>query len=68
MTWDELSKIIADMDESEKKKVVKYREPWDKEAETFAVDVHEATEDITPGEDSEFGAEATIKKGEYFLQ
>lgn len=67
MTWDELAKMIADMPESERKKIVLYREPWDKEAETFAVDVHEATEDIV-AESEELGKPITIKKGEYFLQ
>lgn len=68
MTWDELAKRIADMDKSEKEKIVLYREPWQDQAETFPVDIHEAEEDIVAEKSDEIDEPITIKKGEYFLQ
>lgn len=63
MTWDDLLRRILEMSESERAQTVQYREPWDDDAEIFAVNLDEALEDLVDSE-----GEVKIKKGESFLE
>lgn len=63
MTWDDLAKRILEMSESERTQTVQYRESWENDPEIYAVDLHEAKEDLATPE----GA-VGIRKGEVFLQ
>lgn len=63
MTWDDLAKRILKLPESEREKTAYYREPYDKYAEMFPVDLYEATEDLTDSE-----GVVKVVKGERFLQ
>ncbi len=63
MTWEDLAKRILEMTESERTQTVQYREPWDESPEIFAVDLHNALEDLRDPE-----GVVRIKKDEVFFQ
>ena len=61
-TWNDLAKSILEMPDSEKSKPVFFREPWDKDAEMFIVDVYTAKEDLANPE-----GVVEVHKDEFYL-
>lgn len=61
-TWNDLVTRILEMPDSEKSKPVFFREPWDKDAEMFVVDVYTAKEDLANPE-----GVVEVRQGEFFL-
>jgi len=62
MNWNDLANSIRDMPEDQKSKTVFFREPWDKEAEMFVVDVYAAREELGSPE-----GVVEVHKDEFYL-